>query len=408
MYNHNLEIIQTFGQENSTAPFFFPPEIGHFLVRNEYFIFSEIQTDEDRQKLASSVFDMLNPNSTNPQIVIRTIQMFEYMISTISKTFEISLDSINVSNPISTVSSNTARSFKISKLFEGFSDTSITKSFGIDYLSNTTSQPTGDDGLLVITNNHLQTRAANEMSKFFTTQNPNISFSNTADNVDSLKYSYLTPTRIDFPNKITVLSRLNSTRNDTNRRKIEYFFQDNDTMLKAVSLQADILNFKQDVTGKNRFLTESDRNNVLSTLNTQTSISRTLRRLYSKQKIVSNKISEVISDYASATFTKYSVSEEKNVDSVMNEVPLINFMNSLSSGALRKKDTSGYKKRRAGSGFVPNEIEEDYLTMSEKDLKHRWVMTYPGGSGPIGMMFQVTGLIQAVAKLRGIDTSEWK
>jgi hypothetical protein len=55
-----------------------------------------------------------------------------------------------------------------------------------------------------------------------------------------------------------------------------------------------------------------------------------------------------------------------------------------------------------------NEIEEDYLTMSEEDLKYRWVMTYPGGSGPIGMMFQVTGLIQAVAKLRGIDTSEWK
>lgn len=55
-----------------------------------------------------------------------------------------------------------------------------------------------------------------------------------------------------------------------------------------------------------------------------------------------------------------------------------------------------------------NQIEESYLTMSEEDLKYNWSMMYPGGSGPIGMMYQVAGLIQAVAKLRDIDTSEWK
>ena len=55
-----------------------------------------------------------------------------------------------------------------------------------------------------------------------------------------------------------------------------------------------------------------------------------------------------------------------------------------------------------------NEIEENYLTMSEEDLKHNWYKMYPGGSGPIGMMYQVAGLIQAIAKLRVIDTSEWK
>ena len=55
-----------------------------------------------------------------------------------------------------------------------------------------------------------------------------------------------------------------------------------------------------------------------------------------------------------------------------------------------------------------NEIEQDYLTMSEEDLKKEWGLFYPGGSGPIGMMYRTTALIQAVAKLRGINTSEWR
>jgi uncharacterized protein YoxC len=41
MYNHNLEIVQTFGQENSTLPYFFSLKIDQFLVSNQYFIFSE-------------------------------------------------------------------------------------------------------------------------------------------------------------------------------------------------------------------------------------------------------------------------------------------------------------------------------------------------------------------------------
>jgi hypothetical protein len=50
MYNHNLEIIQTFGQENSTVPFFFPPEIDYFFVSNQYFIFYETLNNEDDDK----------------------------------------------------------------------------------------------------------------------------------------------------------------------------------------------------------------------------------------------------------------------------------------------------------------------------------------------------------------------
>jgi hypothetical protein len=47
MYNHNLEIVQTFGQENLTLPFFFSPEIDLFFVSNQYFIFNETIIHED-------------------------------------------------------------------------------------------------------------------------------------------------------------------------------------------------------------------------------------------------------------------------------------------------------------------------------------------------------------------------
>jgi hypothetical protein len=47
MYNHNLEMVQTFGQENSLLPFFFSPDIDHFLASNQYFIIRETVIDED-------------------------------------------------------------------------------------------------------------------------------------------------------------------------------------------------------------------------------------------------------------------------------------------------------------------------------------------------------------------------
>jgi hypothetical protein len=48
MYNPELEVIQTFGQENSTLPYFFPLKIDMFLASNQYFIINEFyEEDED-------------------------------------------------------------------------------------------------------------------------------------------------------------------------------------------------------------------------------------------------------------------------------------------------------------------------------------------------------------------------
>ena len=47
MYNHNLEMIHKFGQENPMLPYFFSLKIDHFLVGNKYFIINEVLDDDD-------------------------------------------------------------------------------------------------------------------------------------------------------------------------------------------------------------------------------------------------------------------------------------------------------------------------------------------------------------------------
>jgi hypothetical protein len=319
---------------------------------------SEISTEQDREEIVRSIFDMLSPNSTNPQIVARAIEMIDYFITNISKTFDITVgDNSFASNTTSTISSKTNKTFKTTKVLEGVGDTSISKSFGIDYLSNTTSQPTGEEGLLVLSSQHMLTRTQNEMSKFFTTQDPNISFSNTGDNFQDLKYSYFTPTRIDFPNKTTVLSRLDNDNSQGNTRSIDYFYENANNFTKAVSLQADIINFKLDVGGKNRFLPETKKQSSQEQL---TPAQRRGQAL--EQKDISiNKMKQVLAEYSSTTFMGYSVSQEVNVEGQQNITQLERFMSSLSSDALRLKQTFGYKKSKNSSTFVPNYVEEDYI-----------------------------------------------
>jgi len=60
MYNHNLEIVQTFGQENSLLPYFFSPKITHFCVSNKYFIFRELIYEEDHHTPYHSSLKLIN------------------------------------------------------------------------------------------------------------------------------------------------------------------------------------------------------------------------------------------------------------------------------------------------------------------------------------------------------------
>ncbi len=60
MYNHNLEMVQTFGQENSLLPFYFSPKIDCFLVSNQYFIINELIDDYDDNHNSVTIINRSN------------------------------------------------------------------------------------------------------------------------------------------------------------------------------------------------------------------------------------------------------------------------------------------------------------------------------------------------------------
>jgi hypothetical protein len=60
VYNQNLEMVQTFGQENSLLPFFCSLKIDHFLVSNQYFIINETLIDDDDDDVYHNSVTILN------------------------------------------------------------------------------------------------------------------------------------------------------------------------------------------------------------------------------------------------------------------------------------------------------------------------------------------------------------
>ena len=54
------------------------------------------------------------------------------------------------------------------------------------------------------------------------------------------------------------------------------------------------------------------------------------------------------------------------------------------------------------------ERQDRFLNMTEEELRNYAALWYPGGSGPIGAMYDITALLRAVAQLRGMDITELK
>jgi hypothetical protein len=75
MYNPNLEMVQTFGQEDSLLPFYFSHDINAFLVSNQYFIIKElINEDDDEDEYYNRVTTINRSNG----LVQASFKIFEY------------------------------------------------------------------------------------------------------------------------------------------------------------------------------------------------------------------------------------------------------------------------------------------------------------------------------------------
>jgi hypothetical protein len=50
-------------------------------------------------------------------------------------------------------------------------------------------------------------------------------------------------------------------------------------------------------------------------------------------------------------------------------------------------------------------LTDEFINMTEDELKEYMLKWYPGGSGPIGAMYAITALCRVVAELKGMDIS---
>jgi hypothetical protein len=332
-------------------------------------VFSEsIQTDDDRTKIINFLSTNLMPNSTNPSIVSKIIELIDYFISSISKTFDIDLENTSDVSLVSPISSKTNKSFKITNFFDEIFDSNSLKTYNIDYLSTTQNVSSNDDGLTLLDRDVMDERVSNEMLKFFTTQTPTINFSDAADDPQNIKYSFLSPTRLDFRNRTVVFSGVQQTEQNavsravvqsTQNRVIENFYNLPNKYDKAISMYADILNFKLDVNGKNRELIspiQQERQNLSQNERAKLSIR--------EQVVVSKKINNLFSNFASLTIERFKVSDSAVLLGNTNIKSLNNLMSSLSSGAIRSNQSNNRSYTTTSANSIANIIsnsEFDYV-----------------------------------------------
>ena len=352
-------------------------------------VFSQsIQTNDDRTNIINFLSKNLMPNSTNPSIISKMIELIDYFMSSISKTFDINLQNTNSSSPISPSSSKTNKSFKVIKFFNDIFDSNTLKSYNIDYLSVSPSEPNSDDGLRVIDKNKLTQRVTNEMSKFFSGEDLTINFLGEQENVsENIKYSFLTPTRLDFRNRSILFSGIEND-NAVQNRTLENFYNTENQYEKAVSIYADILNFKLDVSGKNRQIisTAQQATTNLSELGIITTTA-TSRQESIKTSV---KINNIFSDFANLTISRFSATNNATINSPRNVESLNNLMSSLSSGAIRSRQSNNpsYTSNSShGMSSIISNTEIDYI----KNLANKNPDAIKISNGVLGQPGRVSG-----------------
>jgi len=321
---------------------------------------NSIQTDDDRRNMINFLSTNLMPNSTNPSIISKIIELIDYFISSLSNTFDIHVENRNDVSAVSPLSSRTSKSFKVVKFFSEIFDSNFLKSFNIDYLSTTPGELGRQDGLAVLNKNKLVERVSNEMSKFFTGENLTLNFSGEQQAVsENIKYSFFTPTRLDFRNRSVVFSGTENDNNTGQNRVLENFYNSSTQYEKALSIYADILNFKLDVNGKNRQRIsneQQERPNLSPSERTAARVREQVR--------TSRKLNDLFSDFASITINKFQTSDSAVVLGNSNIKSLNNLMGSLSSGAIRNKQSNNLSYTTNSSANINNIIsntELDYV-----------------------------------------------
>ena len=380
------KMIRKYSRNTSSAPWVAPVAVFVDVLD----LFSEsIATNSERRKLIRIIYSYLNPNSGNPSSILKAIELFDYLISSIFKATGLTPDVAVGSSSTKPSSSGKSKSnFKIQKYFNSIVDSNVSKKYGLDYLSTTSRSIDSVDGLTVLSSEVLFKRVENETLKFFDKINPNLNFTNPASslklsgNIQQNSFSYITPTRIDLPAKSVILSKnLEILDNKVSRKrdvKKESLYDQGGQWENALSIQSEMLSGK--LSTGNRFSPSVSK----STKKSKISGIADPRLNNSKEREAINKITELLSEHGSVVIepveiesqlqddgtlllrtvskaNKFSqitddkitnkleeIKETTSTDENKGSTGLSGFLAALSSGTVRdKKTNSGHKAKTA-------------------------------------------------------------
>lgn len=355
----------SFQNKEQSAPWIAPVAV--FV--DVFDLFSQgISTNQERRKLISIIYKYLNPQSANPSSILKTIELFDYLISSVSRATGLTADvSIGSSNTRPAASGGKSKlNLKIMKFFNNIVDSNISKRYGLDYLATTSVSDDNADGLKTITSDLLFKRVENETAKYFNNQRPNLDFTNPganfklSGNIDQNSFSYMTPTRIDLPARSVVLGKnieiLNQPISPKRNVKIESLYDGDSQWENALSLQSEILNAKISTTN-----TLSPALSKITSTKKKSGLADP-RINNSKEKEAINKITELLSTYGSVTIEPVELETQTQDDgslllrAIPKNVKTNNITDDLISESLdhfRRDSGEEENKKTSGlSGFL--------------------------------------------------------
>lgn len=204
------------------------------------------QSRRDRSVVLNSLFTYTSPRTGNPAGISAVLRLMDSLISTIQSIVGTSetkspkksyMSTINTSNLFS--GRNTKRTIKVHKFFKNIFDSNMVKGVSLDYLSNGHDDTKNEDGLKKISGDDFIRRINSETLRFFKDTEPDINIT-TPDNQISIKdkisntnFSFLAPSRIDFPRKsVSLLDHADIPNVQSKKKRVLENINDGDDLRK--------------------------------------------------------------------------------------------------------------------------------------------------------------------------------
>lgn len=289
--------------------------------------FSEdIKTQKDRFLIIESLCGYLSPQSANPESILKIIELFDYLISSISKVSGLSPTSSvnNFNDSVSEVSGKTLKSFKVVYFFNELIDSNMMDNYGLDYLStaNPLQYSNKNYGLTVMDSQIYTERVNNEILKYFKSTTPNLFIplgTNDVLNFDvqNISYAYLSPTRIDFGSRSTMMSAIQIDENIAllkDRTEINTLQDLNKNGIYSyLELHSNILESKLSNTGRKTSRRAKHKPKLSK------SIDKADLKLKETEHQTANNLIDLLANYGNITINPINIEFEKNENGFLNK-----------------------------------------------------------------------------------------